>query len=57
MASVERTEMDFIFKVVDERGETAENILNEPTTNFVLRLFWFLWFQVIWASCLLHPLS
>lgn len=51
MASVERTEMDFIFKVVDERGETAEDILSESTsTNFVLTLFWVSFFRVYFAK-------
>jgi hypothetical protein len=51
MASVERTEIEFIFKVVDERGETAEDTLSESTsTNFVLTLFWVSFFRVYFAK-------
>jgi hypothetical protein len=43
MVLVERTEMHFVFQVVDENGETSDYVMSElPSAKFTLLIFVFL---------------
>jgi hypothetical protein len=43
MVLVERTEMPFVFQVVDEKGETSDYVMSElPSAEFALLIFVFL---------------